>query len=106
LYNIHTKDNTNNNNNDNDNDNGSISKSSSSISKNIRIKHKNDEYKGVVLYDRYEELKSIDFILCKTEICYKFFNFIKNEQKNNKKDKRIYYYQTIIYIYVRMHMVF
>ena len=28
-------------------------------------------------YNRYEELKSIDFILCKTEICHKFFNFIK-----------------------------
>ena len=46
-------------------------------------------------YNRYEELKSIDFILCKTEICHKFFNFIKNEQKNNKKDRRIYHYQTI-----------
>ena len=46
-------------------------------------------------YDRYEELKSIDYVLCKTEICHKFFNFIKNEQKNNKKDKRIYHYQTI-----------
>jgi hypothetical protein len=46
-------------------------------------------------YDRYEELKSIDFILCKTEICYKFFNFIKIEQKNNTKNKRIYHYQTI-----------
>jgi hypothetical protein len=46
-------------------------------------------------YNRYEELKSIDYVLCKTELCYKFFNFIKNEQKNNKKDKRIYHYQTI-----------
>jgi len=42
-------------------------------------------------YDRYEELKSIDFILCKTEICYKFFNFIKKEKYRNN----IYKYQTI-----------
>ena len=54
-----------------------------------------DKYGKVYTYDRYEELKSIDFILCKTELCYKFFNFIKIEQKNNTKNKRIYHYQTI-----------
>jgi hypothetical protein len=42
-------------------------------------------------YNRYEELKSIDFILCKTEICHKFFNFIKNEKYRNN----IYKYQTL-----------
>jgi len=55
----------------------------------------NKKYGNGYTYNRYDELKSIDFILCKTEICYKFFNFIKNEQKNNKKGKRIYHYQTI-----------
>jgi hypothetical protein len=54
-----------------------------------------DKYGKVYTYDRYEELKSIDFILCKTELCYKFFNFVKIEQKNNTKNKRIYHYQTI-----------
>ena len=54
-----------------------------------------DKYGKVYTYDRYEELKSIDYILCKTELCYKFFNFIKIEQKNNTKNKRIYHYQTI-----------
>ena len=42
-------------------------------------------------YDRYEELKSIDFVLCKTELCYTFFNFIKNEKYRNNR----YKYQTI-----------
>lgn len=42
-------------------------------------------------YDRYEELKSINYVLCKTEICNKFFNFIKNEKYRNN----IYKYQTI-----------
>ena len=45
-------------------------------------------------YDRYEELKSINIILCKTQICYKFFNFIKNE-KNPNNHKTIYSYQTV-----------
>lgn len=61
----------------------------------IDTKEDNKKYGKGYTYNRYNELKSIDFILCKTEICYKFFNFIKNEQKNNKKDKRIYHYQTI-----------
>jgi hypothetical protein len=42
-------------------------------------------------YDRYEELKSIDYVLCKTELCNKFFNFIKKEKYRNN----IYKYQTI-----------
>jgi hypothetical protein len=42
-------------------------------------------------YDRYEELKSINYVLCKTEICNKFFNFIKNEKYRNN----IYKYQTL-----------
>jgi hypothetical protein len=83
IYNIHTK-----NNNDNDNDNIS---SKSSKTKNRYQKHKNDDYKGIVLYDRYEELKSLDFILCKTKLCENLFNFIKNENKNTRK----YKYETI-----------
>ena len=42
-------------------------------------------------YNRYEELKSIDFILCKTQICYKFFTFIKTEHKKSRN----YKYQNI-----------
>ena len=42
-------------------------------------------------YNRYEELKSIDYVLCKTEICNKFFNFIKKEKYRNN----IYKYQTL-----------
>jgi hypothetical protein len=52
---------------------------------------KKDKYGKIYTYDRYEELKSIDFILCKTEICNKFFNFIKNEKYRNN----MYKYQTI-----------
>ena len=36
-------------------------------------------------------MKSIDYVLCKTEICHKFFNFVKNEKYKNN----IYHYQTI-----------
>ena len=61
----------------------------------IDTKEDNKKQSKGYTYNRYDELKSIDFILCKTEICHKFFNFIKNEQKNNKKDRRIYHYQTI-----------
>ena len=46
-------------------------------------------------YDRYEELKSIDYVLCKTEVCHRFFNFIKNERKNSMKYSYIYKYQPI-----------
>ena len=53
----------------------------------IDTKEDNKKQSKVYTYNRYDELKSIDFILCKTEICHKFFNFIKNEQKNNKKDR-------------------
>ena len=52
---------------------------------------KKDKYGKVYTYDRYEELKSINYVLCKTEICYKFFNFIKKEKYRNN----IYKYQTI-----------
>ena len=68
IYNIHTKDSSNDNSNE-----------------------KNEDYKGVFTYDRYDELKSIDFILSKTIICNSFFNFIKNENKNTRK----YKYETI-----------
>ena len=61
----------------------------------IDTKEDNKKQSKLYTYNRYEELKSIDFILCKTEICYKFFNFIKIEQKNNNKNKRIYHYETI-----------
>ena len=60
----------------------------------IDTKEDNKKYgKGTTQnrYDRYEELKSIDYILCKTEICHKFFNFIKNEKYKNNT----YKYQTI-----------
>ena len=46
-------------------------------------------------YDRYTELKDIDIVLCKTQICYKFFNFIKNEMKNTHKQSLMYSYKTI-----------
>ena len=39
---------------------------------------KRDKYGKLYTYNRYEELKSIDYVLCKTEICHKFFNFIKS----------------------------
>jgi hypothetical protein len=102
LYNIHTKDNSNDDDDDDDSNNSSSSRitdssrsSSSRRSSSIgsHKKHKDDkeEYKGVVLYDRYEELKSIDFVLCKTKICETFFNFLKNENKNTRK----YKYETI-----------
>jgi len=52
---------------------------------------KKNKYGKGLYYDRYEELKSIDFILCKTQICYKFFNFIKTEHKKTRN----YKYQTI-----------
>jgi len=45
-------------------------------------------------YDRYEELKSINMILCKTQMCYKFFNFIKNE-KNPNNHNNVYSYKTV-----------
>ena len=46
-------------------------------------------------YNRYTELKDIDIILCKTQICYKFFNFIKNEMKNIHKQSLMYSYKTV-----------
>lgn len=46
-------------------------------------------------YNRYEELKSIDYVLCKTELCHRFFNFIKTERKNSMKYSYIYKYQPI-----------
>ena len=46
-------------------------------------------------YNRYKELKSIDYVLCKTKLCHTFFNFIKNERKNNMKYSYIYKYQTV-----------
>ena len=51
----------------------------------------NEDNKKKSKYNRYEELKSIDFILCKIQICYKFFNFIKTEHKKTRN----YKYQTI-----------
>ena len=51
----------------------------------------NKKYGKNYTYNRYEELKNIDFILCKTELCHTFFNFIKNEKYRNN----IYNYQTI-----------
>jgi hypothetical protein len=56
---------------------------------------KRDKYGKVYTYNRYQELKSIDFILCKTQICYNFFNFIKNEKKNSMKETYTYKFQTI-----------
>ena len=58
---------------------------------------KRDKSGKVYTYNRYEELKSIDFVLCKTEICNKFFNFIKNEKINANKNPHNfnYKYQTI-----------
>jgi len=55
-------------------------------------KTKNNKYGKKMHYDRYEELKHIDFILCKTQLCTQFFNFIKTENKNtrNYKYKTIY----------------
>jgi hypothetical protein len=52
----------------------------------------NEDNKKKSKYNRYEELKSIDFILCKTQLCYKFFNFIKTENKksSNYKYQNIY----------------
>jgi len=96
LYNIHTKDNNNGNDNDNGNDNGNDISSKSSSKRSSKTKrryktHKNNEYKGVFLYDKYDELKSIDFVLCKTKICENAFNFIKNENKYTRK----YKYETI-----------
>ena len=46
-------------------------------------------------YDRYKELKDIDIVLCKTQICYKFFNFIKNEMKNTHKQSSMYSYKPV-----------
>jgi len=51
----------------------------------------NEDNKKKSKYNRYEELKSIDFILCKTQLCYKFFNFIKTENKKSRN----YKYQNI-----------
>jgi len=57
---------------------------------------KKNKYGDIFIYDRYEELKSIDFVLCKSEISYKFFNFIKNEKRETQKFKiNRYNYQTI-----------
>jgi len=61
----------------------------------IDTKEDNKKQSQSYTYNRYEELKSIDFILCKTELCHTFFNFIKNERKNNMKHSYIYKYQTI-----------
>jgi hypothetical protein len=57
----------------------------------IDTKEDNKKSSKSYTYNRYEELKSIDYILCKTEICNKFFNFIKKEKYRNN----IYKYQTI-----------
>ena len=57
----------------------------------IDTKEDNKKYGKGYTYNRYEELKSIDFILCKTELCHTFFNFIKKEKYRNN----IYKYQTI-----------
>ena len=94
FYTIHTKDSSNDD--DNNNDSRRRSSRSSSGSKDIHKKHKKhqdneEDYKGVVLYDRYEELKNIDFVLCKTKICDTFFNFLKNENKTTRK----YKYETV-----------
>jgi len=43
------------------------------------------------IYKRYDELKSIDYVLCKTKLCNSFFNFIKYENKNTRK----YKYETL-----------